>query len=235
MKGQKCKSHSRLKKYLNALVTRFQECEDCIKTLREGGPNVYGESYFSSIKITRLKLNTFKNEIKQVKLQIKAAQRKYSQDSKKVNIEKVGPDTILKDLYFDKYTLNKPQFVAIMTIIKDMMDRDFEFGNDILEVFNKHNGGSSENMPYDMFNNLALSEYNYNTVGKLIQWLVSIMGDHSCGDKVSDSWISYYIYETDWGRKFDNSPCVTAEDGSPIPFKTIGDVYDMIIKDKTTK
>ena len=235
MKGQKCKSHSRLKKYLNALVTRFQECEDCIKTLREGGPKTYGESYFNSVKIARLKLNTFKNEIKQVKLQIKAAQRKYSQDSKKVDIEKVGLDTILKDLYFDKYTLNKPQFVAIMTIIKDMMDRDFEFGNDIIEALNKHNGGSSENMQYDMLDNLALSEYNYKTVGKLIQWLVSIMGDHSCGDKVSDSWISYYIYETDWGRNFDDSPCVTAEDGSPIPFKTIGDVYDLIVSYKKSE
>ena len=81
MKGQKCKSHSRLKKYLNALVTRFQECEDCIKTLREGGPKTYGESYFSSIKIARLKLNTFKNEIKQAKLQIKAAQRNYDRST----------------------------------------------------------------------------------------------------------------------------------------------------------
>jgi hypothetical protein len=231
MKGQKCKSHSRLKKYLNALVSRFQECEDCIKTLRADGPNVYGESYFNSIKIARLKLNTFKNEIKQVKLKIKAAQRKYDQDSKKVDIEKVGLDTILKDLYFGKYTLNKPQFVAIMTIIKDMMDRDCEFGNGILETLNKHNGGSSENRPYDMFDNLALSEYNGKTVGKLIQWLVSVMGDHSCGDKVSDSWIAYYIYETDWGHSFDDTP-VMSEDGTPIPFKTIGDVYDLIVDHK---
>lgn len=231
MKGQKCKNHSRLKKYLNVLVSHFQKCEECIKTLRTGGTKVYGESYFNSIKIARLKLNAFKNEIKQVKLKIKAAQRKYDQDSKKVDIEKVGPDTILKDLYFDKYTLNKPQFVAIMTIIKDMMDRDCEFGNNILEGLNKHNGGSSENMPYDMLDNLALSEYNSKTVGKLIQWLVSIMGDHSCGDKVSDSWISYYIYETDWGRNFDDSP-VMSEDGVPIPFKTIGDVYDLIVNNK---
>lgn len=228
MKGQKCKSHSRLKKYLNALVSRFQECEDCIKTLRADGPNVYGESYFNSIKIARLKLNTFKNEIKQVKLKIKAAQRKYDQDSKKVDIEKVGPDTILKGLYFGKYTLNKPQFVAIMEIIKDMMDRDKGFSAGIAKVYRKHNGTSDMFALCDDFQN---NGYNDKTVGLLIQWLVSVMGDHSCGDKVSDSWIAYYIYETDWGHNFDDTP-VMSEDGVPIPFKTIGDVYDLIVNNK---
>ena len=137
-------------------------------------------------------------------------------------------DNIIPSLYSDKGPLTKPQFVAIMEIIKDMRDRDDGFSADMAKAFSKHNGTSDSFALCGGFQN---NGYNGKTVDLLIQWLVSVMGDHSCGDKVSDSWIAYYIHETDWGRNFDGTP-VTSEDGTPIPFKTIDDVYALIVNHK---
>lgn len=44
-------------------------------------------------------------------------------------------------------------------------------------------------------------------------------------------WIDYYIYETNWGTAF-NEPCVYDANENPIPFKTLEDVYNMILSEK---
>lgn len=41
-------------------------------------------------------------------------------------------------------------------------------------------------------------------------------------------WISYFIYELDWGRKYKDG-CVTSR-GRNIPLKTIDDLYDLLNK-----
>ena len=136
-------------------------------------------------------------------------------------------NNIITSLYSDKGPLTKPQFVTIMEIIKDMMDRDNAFATDMAEAFNRHNGSADSFMP--------IAEYSSKTVNLLIQWIVSVMGDND-GNTVSDSWIGYYIWERDWGR--DNKPgdpCVVDRDGTPIPFDTIENVYDLIINNKPKK
>jgi hypothetical protein len=50
------------------------------------------------------------------------------------------------------------------------------------------------------------------------------------GDKGSE-WISYYIWETNWGTAF-NEPSVFDKNNNPIPFKTIEDVYNIIISER---
>ena len=43
-------------------------------------------------------------------------------------------------------------------------------------------------------------------------------------------WISYWIYELDYGTRDDLS--ATNADGTPIPLKTIEDLYTLLIKNK---
>ena len=48
-------------------------------------------------------------------------------------------------------------------------------------------------------------------------------------EDTANSWISYWIYELDRGRKAKHGT-VTAKDGSNIPLKTVDDLYSMITR-----
>ncbi len=46
--------------------------------------------------------------------------------------------------------------------------------------------------------------------------------------KDESEWISYFIYELDWGRKYKNG-CITSR-GRNVLLKTIDDLYDLLNK-----
>lgn len=55
--------------------------------------------------------------------------------------------------------------------------------------------------------------------------------------KDKGEWISYYIFELDWGKKYQDG-YVTDKDGSNIPLKTLQDLYKLLKKgyeDETAK
>jgi len=45
-----------------------------------------------------------------------------------------------------------------------------------------------------------------------------------------DAWISYYIYELDFGRKYKDG-CVTNPDGSIVKLKTVKDLWNLLEED----
>lgn len=46
----------------------------------------------------------------------------------------------------------------------------------------------------------------------------------------SDDWIGYWAWECNWGKRKDFTSSITDKDGKKIPFKTLGDLYDLITK-----
>lgn len=57
------------------------------------------------------------------------------------------------------------------------------------------------------------------TIPTIVDLLSIIMNDE-------EGWISYYIWESNWGEEF---PEVWDKDGNTIPLKTIEDLYNIII------
>lgn len=47
-------------------------------------------------------------------------------------------------------------------------------------------------------------------------------------DEGNDSWISYWIYECDFGRKHEIADSVRDADGKHIPLRTIDDLYNLL-------
>ena len=45
-----------------------------------------------------------------------------------------------------------------------------------------------------------------------------------------NAWISYFLYELDWGEKYKDG-CITDTDGSFIRLSTIGELYEFLIKE----
>lgn len=63
-----------------------------------------------------------------------------------------------------------------------------------------------------------------NCVPLMLDILATAMNDTS-------EWISYYVYETDFATN-SCADSVTDENGNRIPFKTYGDLYDMIVSEQ---
>lgn len=62
----------------------------------------------------------------------------------------------------------------------------------------------------------------------IIHWLEMLMDDTENG------WIDYYVYETNCGTLFGDD-AVTDENGQPIPFKTVDDLYNVLINNINKK
>jgi len=47
-------------------------------------------------------------------------------------------------------------------------------------------------------------------------------------------WISYYIYDLEWGTKYKKG-CIKEKDGKNIPLKTLGDLYNLLTENLELK
>lgn len=97
-----------------------------------------------------------------------------------------------------------------MVEIKECSREEFEkYMHDIWKVKNMYN------ILYD----IGIEMNNIPLLDNFIEMLQKLMKDKS-------EWISYYIYEVEFGTIPGNH--VYDEDGNPIPFNSLDDVYDLI-------
>lgn len=73
---------------------------------------------------------------------------------------------------------------------------------------------------YDTLYDLGIVVDNRPLADNYLEMLQKLVND-------KNKWISYYIYERDWGRE--EGDCVFEhETGEPIPFKTLEDLWNLI-------
>ena len=111
-----------------------------------------------------------------------------------------------------KKPLSKDEFVKI---IEDLREAD-----DVVNQVNKILWGARNNISNDFLNGSALSISHEAIVGRLLEHIF---------DDAESGWISYWIWETDYGRNI-NDDSVTEADGTPIPLKTPDQLYDLLVK-----
>ena len=105
--------------------------------------------------------------------------------------------------------MTKEVFVETINFMKTRFDNEIVINNYLTAEF-----GDAIFYPYS----------NYEV--QMVKVLEDIF--HDTGE-----WISYYIYELDFGRKWEPG-CVT-EDGKDIPLSTPEELYDMLGNDKDRK
>lgn len=77
-------------------------------------------------------------------------------------------------------------------------------------------------LPHDF-----VSQYNNSYISEQLIKLLKV----SLSDNHRDSWIEYYIYELDFGKKYKKG-CATNADGSEINLSTAKDLYDFLVTKK---
>lgn len=102
--------------------------------------------------------------------------------------------------------LSKEEFVRIMNEIKKIMQADEEL--------------------FDAFQKLSKDNYvmtNRNSISLVLELLEHIMhDDEDCPD------IEYFIYELDWGTKWESG--AYAIDGNDVQLDTVENLYDFLVK-----
>ena len=66
----------------------------------------------------------------------------------------------------------------------------------------------------------SVIEYNHRLGAATVSLLSNVMND-------KETWIDYWLWELDCGRRDDL--VVTEADGTPIPMKTIDDLYNILV------
>ncbi len=63
-------------------------------------------------------------------------------------------------------------------------------------------------------------------VARLTELVFDILKDAM---KDNDDWIPYFVYELDWGSKYEPGS-ITEADGKVIPLGTLSDLYDLLVE-----
>ena len=81
-----------------------------------------------------------------------------------------------------------------------------------------------------VFNDNFISGYdNHLLTGQLVKMLQLAFNDAH-----KESWIEYYLYELDFGKKY-RKGCATNKDGSEIKLSNAGELYDFLIINMKTE
>lgn len=102
--------------------------------------------------------------------------------------------------------LSKEEFVRIMNEIKKIMQADEEL--------------------FDAFQKLSKDNYvmtNINSISLVLELLEHIMHDNEDYPN-----IEYFIYELDWGTKWDSG--VLTDNGEDIRLDTVESLYEYLVK-----
>lgn len=102
--------------------------------------------------------------------------------------------------------MNKEQFIELLTGVKEQMLHDEDCSKRLEKVFPDS------------------SCLYYNTslvINKVLAFVKEVMGDE-------EEWIEYFIYELDWGRKYEEG--YVTENDKVIPLKSLSDLYKILEK-----
>ena len=99
--------------------------------------------------------------------------------------------------------MNKEQFVKLMTVIKDRYDTM----NNIIDKFD------------DVFGGIGNRFIEGADISPIIEVIAEIVGDN-------DDWISWYVYEKEFGENTDLY--CNDKNGNIIPSDTLGDLWELI-------
>lgn len=106
--------------------------------------------------------------------------------------------------------ISKDKFIDYMNQIKADMDRSTTLANTLNDLYGKRQGFYVDFYPSSDLQNLT------------IKMLSDIFKD-------KNNWLTYYVYECDFGENKTFIASVTDIDGKKIPFETLSDVYELLV------
>lgn len=113
----------------------------------------------------------------------------------------------------------KETFCALLRALKETKDHTDELCDDLYAVLQKHRPEQDMDLrDYQLWPLVCDTRLEDALVGEL---------EKEFEDE--DSWISYYIYELEFGSKEWARKCGTTPDGKPICLETPEDLYDFLI------
>ena len=126
-------------------------------------------------------------------------------------VERIIHRTSQQNKNNEQRKISKEEFCSILERLKEAKD----LVDKVDDLFNK----SRENIENDFVNGASLQISHESTVVKLLKF---IMNDQ-------DDWIGYFIYELDYGRKYE-AGMIQDENGMDIDISSSEKVYDYICK-----
>lgn len=66
-----------------------------------------------------------------------------------------------------------------------------------------------------------------DAIGQIVE-LLEILMDDCPMDKRDASWISYFIYDLDFGKEW-KPGCITTKEGKDITLRTVEDLYNLLV------
>ena len=191
--------HSKLAKSLNSYIILYNSGMSMYK-----GEDDESTLTYESKQCLKNTLKFISAEISKIRKQIKDSQRTYQRTQ---TPKPKSP------------RISKEQFISLMSIIRKYMEKDDALTNRLNDLLIEHDPSICD------FVNIP--SLNSNLYDELIEWAATAIGDETVGDTYGD-WVSYYVYETDWGKDFDDDRVTI--NGNQVPFNTLSDVYDLVNK-----
>lgn len=213
--------HSRLSMRLKKYVELYKIEESILTSYRENVRNGAKEDEVLSreeLALHKNSLNYLTKDIIQCKKDIKACQKKWQIDQVLANW--FNPENKLKLQSKGIRPISKQQFISFMQLIQEAMYKDEMMNKKLLEVIHEYKPDLKDFISLTPFDNSEL----YN---KLFNWVARAIGDDTVNSQYG-SWVDYFVYETDWGTKYDDKEEVVKDNGKPVPFKTLSDVYNAV-------
>lgn len=117
--------------------------------------------------------------------------------------------------------MKKETFVNILKELKKSMDHAESIGNRMEQAFDDNGRDMLDIRPYQ----LSSLFYDGTCYDSILHILENEFDDEGC-------WISYFVYEKDWGK---NTDLKVYSDCSEIPLNTTEDLYDFLILNQIHK
>lgn len=213
--------HSRLTMRLKKYVELYKTEENILTTYRENVRNGAKEEEVLSreeLAMHKNNLNYLTKEIIQCKKDIKNSQKKWQVDQVLANW--YNPNNKVKLQVKGIRPISKQHFISFMKLIQDAMYKDEMMNKKLLDVIHEYKPELKDFISMTPLDNSEL-------YSKLLNWVARAIGDNTVNSQYG-SWVDYFVYETDWGTKYDDKEDVVKDNGKPVPFKTLSDVYNAV-------
>ena len=122
--------------------------------------------------------------------------------------------------------MTKEAFCQLINALKDSKTHDDELCDELDNLFRKHRPEQDMGLRGCHFWQIINDSRLEDAVVKVLE---------AEFEDEEDSWISYYIYELEFGTKPYSSQCGSEVDGTPICLTTPEELYDFVIKNMKEK
>lgn len=200
--------HSRLVKRLKQYVALYKEEESTLIRERKAAREGVGEQYRMApemLEMHRNSLNFLTEKIIKCKKEIKQCQKSWHFD---------------QALPKKNRPISKQQFISFMKLIQEAMQKDEMMNKKILDIVYEYKPELKDFISITPFDNSEL-------YSKLLNWIATAIGDDTVNSEYG-SWVDYFVFDTEWGNRYNEYEAVVKDKGQPVPFKTLSDVYNAV-------